>query len=670
MNFIKSKNNKAHKGMRTIPILILIFLIGSVAIAQPTKKLIEQAELAMKDKNYYFAEQLYSQILLRDSSKLEFMYKHAEASRLNLDILVADYWYKKVYNLDKENKFPETAFRLASILKSEGKYDEAKAMFIAFETKNKTNKDPKLKQLVARTKAEIEACDFSKQLIANPLGYNVEHLDTSINSKLSEYAPIELDTTLYFSSLRIASDKDKENNVNYNKLFLAHQNNRVFTKAEELDTLFNENGIHNANTCFNQSFTRIYISRCKQINSSNFQCEILESSFKDNKWSKFKKLPAQINQNGSNNTQPNIGIISGQEYLFFSSNRKGGIGGQDIWYSKINKDGTYGEAVNAGKKVNTPEDEITPFYVEELEQLFFSSTYHKGMGGYDIFKSNFKNNEFLEPENAGYPINSPLNDIYFTINSKKNIAYLSSNRAGSYFEIKQSCCNDIFRFTMEKLVKKDEITVVEKKVREDSSSSFLNEFKVILPLTLYFHNDEPNPNTNNTKSNLNYKTTYDEYKKLYNDYYREYPKNLIGTEKEKAINQLNTYFKDSVDGGMINLDKFSSILTTVMNKNQKVKITLKGFCSPRSSTKYNINLAKRRISCVENYFSEYNNGLFKKYINNKNPNEGGIQFIEEEIGELPTSTVSDDFNDERNSIYSPFAGLERKIKVLSIDLIK
>jgi hypothetical protein len=121
---------------------------------------------------------------------------------------------------------------------------------------------------------------------------------------------------------------------------------------------------------------------------------------------------------------------------------------------------------------------------------------------------------------------------------------------------------------------------------------------------------------------------------------------------------------------MINLDKFSSILTSVMNKNQKVKITLKGFCSPRSSTKYNINLAKRRISCVENYFSEYNNGLFKKYINNKNPNEGGILFIEEEIGELPTSTVSDDFNDERNSIYSPFAGLERKIKVLSIDLIK
>ena len=87
--------------MKTINILFLFIFIGSISVAQPTKKLIEQADLAMKDKNYYFAEQLYAQILQRDSSKLEFMYKHAEASRYNLDIAVDDYWYKKVYQLDK-----------------------------------------------------------------------------------------------------------------------------------------------------------------------------------------------------------------------------------------------------------------------------------------------------------------------------------------------------------------------------------------------------------------------------------------------------------------------------------------------------------------------------------------------------------------------------------------
>jgi hypothetical protein len=654
--------------MRTFNILFFLIFLSGLVIAQPTKKLIEQADLAMKDKNYYFAEQLYSQILQRDSSKLEFMYKHAEASRLNLDIVVADYWYKKVYQLDKEGKFPETGYRLASILKSEGKYDEAKAMFLEFENNNKKSKDSEIKNLVARSKNEQEACDFAKKLISQPLEYNVEHLDTMINSKLSEYAPIELDTTLYFSSLRFSNDKDKENNLNFNKLYLSHQSNKAFTRAEELDTLFNEKGVHNANTCFNESFTKIYISRCKQINASNFQCEILESNFNNNKWSKLKVLPNQVNQQGSNNTQPNIGVINGEEYLFFSSNRKGGMGGQDIWYCKINKDGTYGEAVNAGKKVNTVDDEITPFYVEELEQLFFSSTYHKGMGGFDIFKSNFKNNEFQESENAGYPINSPLNDIYFSINSKKNIAYLSSNRIGSYFEVKQSCCNDIFRFTMPKLVKKDEI--VEKKPREDSASSALNSMKKLLPLTLYFHNDEPNPKSTSTKTDKNYQTTYKEYKGVEKDYYNEYPKNLTGADKENALKQLNLFFRDSVDSGMMNLEKFASLLNQVMKKGQKVKITLKGFCSPLATTSYNINLAKRRVSSVENYFREYNNGVFLKYINNKNPNEAGIEFVEEDIGELTGSKVSDDLKDKRNSVYSPNAGVERKIKVLSIGLLK
>jgi len=206
--------------MKTNNIFFFFIFISCIAFAQPTKKLIEQADLAMKDKNYYFAEQLYAQILQRDSSKLEFMYKHAEASRYNLDIVVADYWYKKVYLLDKESKYPETAYRLASILKSEGKYDEAKAMFLEFEEKNKKSKDADIKKLVARAKTEVEACDFSKKLINQPLEYNVEHLDTNINSKLSEYAPIELDTTLYFSSLRFSNDKDKENNLNFNKLYL------------------------------------------------------------------------------------------------------------------------------------------------------------------------------------------------------------------------------------------------------------------------------------------------------------------------------------------------------------------------------------------------------------------------------------------------------------------
>ncbi|MCZ8283948.1 MAG: hypothetical protein O9353_00695, partial [Bacteroidia bacterium] len=103
---------------------------------------------------------------------------------------------------------------------------------------------------------------------------------------------------------------------------------------------------------------------------------------------------------------------------------------------------------------------------------------------------------------------------------------------------------------------------------------------------------------------------------------------------------------------------------------EKVKITMKGYCSPLASTDYNVNLAKRRISSLRNYFMEYENGRFVKYVDNTNEKEGRIEFFNEDIGELPVSTVSDDVKDVRNSIYSPYAAAERKIQIIAISYLK
>jgi hypothetical protein len=93
---------------------------------------------------------------------------------------------------------------------------------------------------------------------------------------------------------------------------------------------------------------------------------------------------------------------------------------------------------------------------------------------------------------------------------------------------------------------------------------------------------------------------------------------------------------------------------------------MKGYCSPLASTDYNVNLAKRRISSLRNYFSETKNGWFVKYINNQTPGEGKIIYEDVDIGELPMSKVSDDLKDKRNSVYSPFAAQERKIQIIAV----
>jgi tetratricopeptide (TPR) repeat protein len=656
---------------KLLSIFFLLFIFDG--FSQSVKSLLKSGDAAMDEKDYYSASQYYNRAILLDSVALSIQWKYAEASRLNYDFDEARHWYDKIFKIDNLKDYPEAPFWLGNILQFKGQYKEAKKYYDKYAKKFRNSKDKEKKKRALRAKMYADACDFAQVQLKNPVDVVIEHLDTNVNSKVSEYAPYEYDTTLYFSSLRNKGDRDKESGLSFNKLYIARKKanadsllkekeNHSWKRAMELDSIFNKNGIHNANTCFNKDFTQIYISRCEQVNASSFSCKIYRSALENGKWSPLKELPAPINVSGENTTQANVGEIDGKSFLFFASSRNGGEGGLDIWYSQINSDGSFGAPVNAGKKVNTPEDEITPFFVNKTKTLYFSTTWGLGMGGFDIFKSEFKDNAFSEPVNVGYPINSSENDIYYSINSKKNKAYISSNRIGSYFEERPSCCNDIYAFSIPSL--EDPPPAI------DSVKIVVDQMKILCPLTLYFHNDEPNPKTHDITTKKTYKKTYDEYVALRPQYMKEYPKGKEGAAKEQAENRITNFMEDSVDAGMHDLEKFAALLEDVMKKNEKVKITMQGFCSPLASTDYNVNLAKRRVSSLRNYFLEYKNGMFVKYVDNQNPAEGRIEFFEEDVGELPTSKVSDDVHDTQNSVYSPGAARERKIQILAVTVIK
>lgn len=645
-------------------LLLLPFGEAGRGYAQKLKTLIENGDKAFADNDFFGASIYYNQAILQDSTDIALQYKYAEASRLNYDYDIADRWYGKVFKTDAQGKlYPESVFWLATIKKHKGKYKDAKKLFDKYAKKNKKKKND---YFVKKAIQEIAACDYASMLSASAdKTINIIHLDASVNSKVSEYAPIQLDSVLYFSSLRNGSDRDKKNNINYNKIYTAIQDSLKWQKAKELDTLFNKEGVHNANTAFNADNTKVYITRCAQKNASDFNCEIYFSEFSSGHWTGLQKLPPEINAQGYTNTQPAIGFLGEEEVLFFSSNRPGGEGKMDIWYSKINKDGSFGKAVNAGKKVNSVDDEITPFYCRPCQELFYSSNWHRGLGGFDIFKSDYKNNELGEPNNLGLPINSSYNDIYFSISSKKTEAFLSSNRPGSFFEEKESCCNDIYMF---KIPGVPGIEEPPKKV--DSTQIFIAEMKLLVPLTLYFHNDEPDKKTLAITTTKNYKKTYDDYSAMREQYKKEYSKGAKGTDLERANNDIDVLFEDSVDAGMQELEKFAQLMVKVLKDGEKVSITMKGYCSPLASTDYNINLAKRRISSLRNYFMEYENGIFVPYINNTNENEASITFFNEDIGELKARpNVSDDYYDTKNSIFNPAAAIERKIQIIAFSAV-
>ena len=637
--------------------LFLLFALSLQTKAQSDRKLLVDAQASMANKDWVNATSYFNRLYFRDSSSVDLQYNYAEASRLNFDLDLAYRLYNKVIALDNGKNYPLCFYWVGQLLKNKGQYKEAKKWFTKFSKTKKTKVKFNYDYYLAKSKVEIDACDLAQLLIKKPILPKLEHLDTNINSKVSEYAAFEMDSSLYFSSLKNPSKKDA-NDVSFNKIYKSDMKNLKWQKVKALDTNINATYLHNANTCFSANYKQMIVSRCKAKNASEYTCELFVSNYVNNKWQPLERMPEPINVKGFNTTQPSFGELNKKQVLFFSSNRNGGEGNLDIWYCTKNADGTFEKPLNCGKKVNTPDDEITPWFVNERNTLFFSSTYHKGLGSFDVFSSQFNDTTFAAPQNAGYPINSSFNDIYYSVNKARDRAYLSSNRIGSYFENKLNCCNDIYRFSIEPL------NIPPKPI--DTLDLMRGQMKLLCPLTLYFHNDEPDAKTTKTLTTKNYETTYDDYKKLVPQYVYEYPKGLEGEQKETALNRVDNFFADSVDAGMEDLKRFSDLLEKVLLKREVVKITMKGYCSPLASTDYNVNLAKRRISSLRNYFTESKNGWFKKYINNETVGEGKIIFEDVDIGELIASKVSDDLKDKRNSVYSPFAAQERKIQIIAV----
>jgi hypothetical protein len=119
-----------------------------------------------------------------------------------------------------------------------------------------------------------------------------------------------------------------------------------------------------------------------------------------------------------------------EKTIYFSSDRQGGLGGRDIYYAQLMPDGSWGNVKNMGPQINTKFDEDAPFVHSDGKTLFFASTGHNTIGGYDIFVSEKVAGQWSKPVNLGYPINTPYDDFFFASTANGKFAYNSSNRAG------------------------------------------------------------------------------------------------------------------------------------------------------------------------------------------------------------------------------------------------
>lgn len=649
--------------MKNFLITGMLLLLCVMLKAQTRNENLKFGDAAFSDGDYYSASTYYYSVLTEDSSDVNVAYKYAESCRLFNDYINAEKWYGFVNNSQEVGNYPLALFYLALMNKNNGKYFVARNNFYSYYNEHKSEDT----YFVKKALHETESCEYAMKLMKDTLSVLIEHLTQNVNTPYSEFGGFQLgDTSLVYSSLRPNSVEEFEfllPNFYLAKIYSSSNTIAGWSKGKELPVLINNKESNNANISYSPDHRKIFFSRCSTDKISEMKCAICMTEFKNSKWSKPIKLNEKINSPGYTSTQPSYSKLDdGAEVLYFVSNMPGGIGKYDIWYAVI-KDGRYNDPANLGSIVNTQGDDISPYYYEEKKTLYFSSDWHDGLGGFDIFKTTGGLNEWTSPENMGFPVNTSYNDLYFTVNETDTDGYFTSNRPGSFFIKGETCCNDIwsYEWQKEKHIKIDTTHIV---IKIDTTN-YEQNIKDLLPLTLYFHNDIPDPASNDTFTKLNYKTTLAGYIDLKEIYREEYAKGLKGDSKLKAEKDIDEFFADYVENGFTKLQQMTDWLLRDLQKGNEVKITVKGFCSPLHTTAYNTNLAKRRISSLKNYFNEYGNGIFQQYLDSTSPDGGKLVIHEEPVGELQSNKfVSDNPNDERNSIYSRAAALERKIQII------
>ncbi|MFQ5446625.1 MAG: DUF1573 domain-containing protein [Saprospiraceae bacterium] len=437
-------------------ILLFAFLLNGVAVlAQPVNRptyamMISMAEEQMQKLDYYRALEWYEQAY-EESRDADLAILMADLNYTLRDYKDAARWYKRALRPSKRNrnleKWKDKRFEYARTLKMQGKYDEA---IDQFDKYLKTATDPVRTEL-----AELEkvGCEYGKVAIPQE-GVNVLHGGKKINTKNSEYSPwLSNDNKqMLFAGfgtddLIVIDEKNVEDVPT--KIMRSSRSDKGWGEPKPLDEGINRPGYHNVNVSISPDGKRLFFNRALLTGNVLAESKIFMSTGGGNSWSPAEEVESL---NGDYIAKsPCVGELFGKEVMFFVSDMEGGQGGYDIYYATYKGGGQYGDPVNLGPKINTVGDEDTPFYRDGI--LYFSSTGHPGIGGYDIFMSTWNGTMWSKPQNMGMPYNSSADDLYFMLDKEGYHGLLTSNRIvqGARSLMSKTTTDDIYNVILKKI---------------------------------------------------------------------------------------------------------------------------------------------------------------------------------------------------------------------------
>jgi outer membrane protein OmpA-like peptidoglycan-associated protein/tetratricopeptide (TPR) repeat protein len=438
--------------MSALSALLMLFCISTQG--QRYAGYFNQAEKLFSSQNYYEASQVYEKYLATERNSRprsqpfavekkvkgkanmdpheEAVYHLAESYRMINNYQKAEKYYKEATGFSSR-AYPASRYWYAVTLRANGKYTEAIQEISLF-----LEKHTQLDEMLIGADRELENLRFIQTQSENISSRFMLTAYTDPKNKSAYALTLKGPDQVAFTAVKEESGKNGQ---------MQYANVLVESKPEDENPLAGsakmrmavQPGENNGMASFSRDGKHLFFTRWTRVNGKT-RSAIYESHQTDTGWSGPVKAPSPLNLEGSNSAQPSL--AGDGQYLAFSSDRPGGSGGYDLWYASMDSSYDIIQVQNLGNIINTPGDEEAPYFHDKSRTLVFSSNGRIGMGGFDLYyaRGNFNLSAWEKPENAGAPLNSPKDDMYYVSTDDENIwntGWMSSDRS-------TECCLALF----------------------------------------------------------------------------------------------------------------------------------------------------------------------------------------------------------------------------------
>lgn len=609
------------KSILLLTIVFIGFSVNAQDLKRKTEKLLEKSQNALNSRNWNSAIQYMNEAVSNEPDNFQV---HLEKAYLYYS--VRDFpkmlpSLKKAYQLnpDWKAKYHEFYFVLGKESFESGNYEFAQGPIDKYLEKGYNEQSLQLSEVISKS------IEFALNALADfdPPAYNVQKIESQqiFRSVYFPFFTLYPEDDMYFTAQRLRSLEEG--------IYRAELDGTKFKRVEEVPTV---NSKESEGAAAVSADGRVMVFTGCNRRGGYGSCDLYISYKKNNKWTAPESLGSNIN---TRNWESQPYLSSDGRLLIFSSNRAGGIGKRDLYYSTKDIDGKWKPAKNLGSTINTFADEISPFLDLSGDTLYFSSNGRIGMGGFDFFKVAWNSQD--SPENIGLPMNSFQDEtsfhkkldgsIYWARELESDEKYPPSeilfiNKEAAldslllvYGTVKDASTNNPLEASIQIFdLETDSL------LRETFSDAVTGSYKVLIP--------------NKSDYSFYVESTGYLFRSLkVNDIdgvQHEQDFNLEAIEAGKSISLNNIYF----DFDSYELDEKSKReiekIAEFLKNNPNVKIEIAGFTDNVGSKTYNMNLSERRAKAVydklADFITDRQNISFKGYGATRHPN-GSFQKI-------------------------------------------